>query len=588
MSAPAAVEARTLSERERLTLQVIARAKLPLAEKRAELEGDLGAFVEAAWPNIDSAEYKTSWAIDALCEHLQAVRDGQIRRLLVNYPPRASKTTVASIMFPAWVWSQRERSYLSGPQVRFLCGSYNHELSLTNSNLTRRLIYSPWYQKYWGKRFSFRADQNTKTKFDTSEGGARLATSVGGSLLGIGGDILVVDDPHNVASAESDAERATALNWWRELSTTRLNDPKQSAVVVIMQRLSEGDVSGEILSSESSDWCHLMIPAEYEWRRHCISSIGWQDPRGLDDDGEPLIAVASDGDRYPRDDAAAQELERREGELFWPERFGRAELARIKAELGPYMASGRLQQSPMPAKGGIFDRSWWQLWEHPNGKFPVVEFVVASLDSAFTANEQNDPSGLTVWGVFQHEHEGKKHRRIMLMHAWRKHLPFSGPRIDGEANETWAMYKQRTQHTWGLVEWVADTCARFRVHKLLIEAKASGISAAQELRNRYGSRDWAIQLCPVKGDKVARALAVQPMFSGGQIYAPARDWSEMAITELASFPMGRYDDLTDSSTQALKFLRDVGLAQTDAEKAEAERETVMHRPGRRLSALYPC
>jgi len=73
---------------------------------------------------------------------------------------------------------------------------------------------------------------------------------------------------------------------------TRLNDPKQSAVVVIMQRLAEGDVSGEILSSEwSSDWCHLMIPAEYEWRRHCISSIGWQDPRGLDDDGKPLIAV---------------------------------------------------------------------------------------------------------------------------------------------------------------------------------------------------------------------------------------------------------------------------------------------------------
>jgi len=219
MSAPAAVEARTLSERERLTLQVVARAKLPLAEKRAELEGDLSAFVEAAWPNIDSAEYKTSWAIDALCEHLQAVREGSIKRLLVNYPPRASKTTVASICFPAWVWSQRERSYLSGPQVRFLCGSYNHELSLTNSNLTRRLIYSPWYQKYWGKRFSFRADQNTKTKFDTSEGGARLATSVGGSLLGIGGDILVVDDPHNVASAESDAERVTALNWWRELST---------------------------------------------------------------------------------------------------------------------------------------------------------------------------------------------------------------------------------------------------------------------------------------------------------------------------------------------------------------------------------
>jgi predicted phage terminase large subunit-like protein len=573
MSAPAAVEARTLSERERLTLQVIARAKLPLAEKRAELEADLGAFVEAAWPNIDSAQYQSSWAIDALCEHLQAVKDGQIRRLLVNFPPRASKTTVASTCFPAWVWAQRERSYLSGPQVRFLCGSYNHDLALANSNMTRRLILSPWYQKYWGKRFSFRADQNTKTLFHNTENGARLATSVGGSLLGIGGDVLIVDDPHNVSSVESDAERATALAWWSELSTTRLNNPKQSALVCVMQRLAEGDVSGEILSSESSDWCHLMIPMEYEPARHCVTSIGWSDPRGSDEKGNVL---------------PIEQRDLNEGALMWPERFPAKELARIKAELGPYMASGRLQQSPMPAKGGIFDRSWWQLYEAPNGKFPALDYVVASLDSAFTANEQNDPSGLTVWGVFQHQHEGKKRRRIMLMHAWRKHLPFSGPRIERGPNETREAYKRRTQSTWGLIEHVEDTCTRFRVHKLLIEAKASGISAAQELRNRFGYLPFSVQLCQVKGDKVARALAVQPIFSNEQVYAPARDWSELVITEMSIFNKGRYDDLTDSATQALKYLRDVGMAQTDTEKADADNQTVMHRPGRRLSALYPC
>ena len=349
-------------EREQLTLQIVARARLPAAEARAELEGDLGAFVEKAWPNIDSAEYRSSWAVDALCEHLQAVSQGQIRRLLVNYPPRASKTTVASICFPAWVWAQRERSYLSGPQVKFLCGSYNHELALSNSNMTRRLILSPWYQKYWGKRFNFVSDQNTKTKFDTSAGGTRLSTSVGGSLLGIGGDVLILDDLHNVASVESDAERATALAWWSELSTTRLNDPKQSAIVVIMQRLHEEDVSGRILGSEwSPDWCHLMIPAEYEWRRHCVTSLGWQDPRGLDDNGQSLVAVAPSGERLPRDHEAALELERREGELFWPERFGPAELARIKGELGPFLSSGRLQQSPAPAKGGIFLREWFNL-----------------------------------------------------------------------------------------------------------------------------------------------------------------------------------------------------------------------------------
>src|SRR6516164_2816517 len=188
------------------------RAELEAAAARGrddelaqQLEGSFIDFVEAAWPAIDPAEYQPCWAIDALCEHLQALSEGQIRHLLVNFPPRCAKTTVASIFYPAWTWAQSQKTFLKGPQVRFLCGSYNHDLSLTNSNSTRRLILSPWYQRLWGHRFNFREDQNTKTKFDTSVGGTRLATSVGGSLLGIGGAVLIVDHPHNTEEAESDA-----------------------------------------------------------------------------------------------------------------------------------------------------------------------------------------------------------------------------------------------------------------------------------------------------------------------------------------------------------------------------------------------
>jgi hypothetical protein len=491
-----------LTEREQLVLRVIARARIPLAEERERLEGDLGAFVEAAWSSIDSSQYQSSWCTDALCEHLTAVADGQIERLLVNYPPRAAKTSITSICFPAWIWAQRERSYLAGPQVRVLAGSYNHELSLANSNMTRRLMLSPWYQRLWGKRFTLRADMNTKGVFENSENGSRRAISVGGSLLGIGGDIIIIDDPHNTAQAESEAERSTALNWWKEISSTRLNDPTRTAITVIMQRLHEADVSGEILSSESAgDWTHLMIPARYEWRRHCYTSLKWNDPRGCDANGESLVAFDAEGVRYPRDAAAEVELEKREGALFWPERFDDRALKRIESELGPYLSSGRLAQRPSPAKGGVFDRAWWEVWEDPKGKFPVLEYIIASLDSAFTTKEANDPSALTVWGVFSLEegrtHTGvmgtkiidpnpKKKRRIILVHAWRKHLQFSGPRIERWPNETRLAYKQRTQHTWGLLEHVEDTCVRFKVHKLLIESKASGISAAQELRNRYG------------------------------------------------------------------------------------------------------
>jgi hypothetical protein len=531
---------RSLTERERLILRVIARARLTLAEERERLENDLGAFVEAAWPSIDGAEFKNAWCLHGLCEHLEAVADGQIRRLLVNFPPRASKTTITSICFPAWIFAQRERSHLKGPAVKFMCGSYGHELAMANSNMTRRLIQSPWYQKLWGRRFTLRADQNTKTKFDTSENGSRMAISVGSSLLGHGGDIILVDDPHNTAEIESEAERETALRWWAELSTTRLNDPKKSAIIVIMQRLHEDDVSGRILSESSDDWVHYCVPAEYEWRRHCTTVLGWNDPRGLDDDGKPLVVFDQDGVRLPRDTAAEVELEKREGTIFWPERFGPRELARIKAELGPYLSSGRLAQMPAPSRGGVFERSWWQLYESKDGKFPPFEYVIASVDSAFTAKEQNDPTGFTMWGVF---FDGGKtlqvngqlvntngHRRIMLIKAWRKHLPFSGPRIERGEREPWMHYKRRTQDSWGLLEWLYDSISNhayppshprhWMAHKLLIEAKASGISAAQELQNRFRFAQSAIQLVNPKGDKLARALAVQPCSANSESMRP--------------------------------------------------------------------
>jgi hypothetical protein len=287
-----------ISARDRLKARVIARALLPLAEERERLEGSLLKFVEAAWPSLDSSEYQSSFAIEAICDHLQAVTEGHIRKLLINCPPRSGKTLVTSVCFPAWTWARREQSYLSGPQVRFLCGSYNDDLSLQNSTKHRQLLQSPFYQKYWAKRFKMRLDQNTKSNFQNDKGGARISTSARGSLLGIGGDLILLDDPHNL-TVESEAERTQALNWWKEISTTRLNNPKLSGIVVIMQRLHEEDISGAWLSSEATDdLVHLNIPMEYEWRRHCRTVLGWQDPRGLDDNGAPLVAFDAEGTRY--------------------------------------------------------------------------------------------------------------------------------------------------------------------------------------------------------------------------------------------------------------------------------------------------
>jgi predicted phage terminase large subunit-like protein len=144
------------------------------------------------------------------------------------------------------------------------------------------------------------------------------------------------------------------------------------------------------------------------------------------------------------------------------------------------------------------------------------------------------------------------------------------------------LWAQRTQRHQGLLEWVRHSCQRFKV----IEAKASGISASQELQNRYGREGYAIQLCKASGDKLARTLAVQATFSQGMVYAPVKDRAELLITQAAVLPKGKHDDLVDSMTQAISYVRGVGGAQTDEETRAEENERVTHRP--RPRALYPC
>lgn len=514
------------------------------------MEASLIEFFEAAWPNIDPAPFVPGWHLEAIAEHLQAVAEGQIRRLLINVPPRHTKTLLTSVAFPAWVWAQKPDPDipLIGPQVKFMCLSYGDGLAMDNATLARRLISSEWYQERWGHRVKITGDQDAKNKFDTTAGGTRISSSFGAGVLGRGADIKIIDDPHKVDEAESEIARERVIRTYDGTLKSRVTDPKISAEVTIMQRLHEDDLAGHLLE-QGDDIVLLRLPAEYESKYHCRTVLGWEDPRT------------------------------EEGDLLWPERFGLEELAPFKRN--PYEWSGQWQQAPVPRGGAIFRREWWQLWESVDGKFPELDYVVASLDGAFTEKEENDPSGFTVWGVWSDNGV----RKLILIDAWRKHLQLHGPRINQVACETKKQYEFRTKPQWGLVEWVAYSCRRFKVDRLLIEGKANGIDVANEMQRLYGDEQWSVQLEPVKGDKVARALAVVPAFTQELVYAPDRDWAEMVIAEMEVFPKGRHDDCTDSATQALKHLRMVGLIQHPDERVAEEDRRTAYRP--KAGALYP-
>ncbi len=534
-------------------------------------QGGLMAFVRYFWHVLEpETPFVEAWPLYAMCEHLEAVTAGEINRLLINVPPGFMKSLLTDVFWPAWEWGPMNMAHL-----RYVTFSYSASLTERDNGRFGDLICDPEYQALYGARVRLIVrGRPGVTKVQNTKKGWKLASSVGGVGTGERGNRVILDDPHNVKEAESEVVRAETVRWFREAMSNRLNDLERDAIVVIMQRVHEDDVSG-VIQTAGLDYTILCIPMEYDWTRP-PTTIGWTDPRG---------------------DAEVPDDETADGEGAWDDRFPPHVRERTKREIGPYAWAGQYQQAPAPRGGGIFQRSWWQLWAPDDGRFPSFEYLVASLDSAYTEKEENDPSALTIWGVFTNE-DGQ--RRIMLVHAWRKHLAFSADRAklsplpDGNRflwqgkrwieSPGWTRWRKRTQPHWGLIEWVDDTCSQFRVDRLLIEAKASGISAAQELRNRFGLKQWAIELVPVVGDKYARALACQPTFSQQMVYAPECDWSQIVIAEMAVFPKGKFKDLTDSTTQGIKHLRERGLAQTDEEVHAAEIEAVTHKPRRK--ALY--
>ena len=241
------------------------------------------------------------------------------------------KSLTVSVFWPVWEW-------IRFPHRRWLFASYALSLSVRDSLKCRRLIESPWFQERWGDRFQLTGDQNRKERFENNKTGHRIATSVGGSATGEGGDRVVVDDPHNVRHRESDPIRRATLVWWDETMSTRLNDPKTGARVIVMQRIHEKDLSGHVL--EQGGYEHLCLPAEFEPARKCTTKLPWSDER------------------------------KSEGELLWQERISRSEISDFKLRLGPSGYAGQFQQRPAPAGGARFRLEWFRYYERKDAETP--------------------------------------------------------------------------------------------------------------------------------------------------------------------------------------------------------------------------
>ncbi len=297
-------------------------------------------------------EYLHNWHIDLIGEYLEAVINGEIRRLNINMPPRYMKSIICNVALSAWVMGHR-------PSIQVLAASYADELALKFNTETRDVIQSEWFRRAF-PTLQMATDQNEKGYFRTTLNGHRKATSVGTSRIGFGGNLLIVDDPLNPKKAMSQVERDSANNWFNQSFYTRMNNKKKDAIIVVMQRLHENDLSGQLI--KDGGWENLNIQAIAD--THQIISYG-------------KVTV-----------------ERQAGDILHPDREGTVELEEAKVRLGTQGFSAQYQQKPTPADGEIFSLAWFRRYRET----PEFIRVVQSWDTAYKPDQINDPSVCTTWG----------------------------------------------------------------------------------------------------------------------------------------------------------------------------------------------
>lgn len=336
---------------------------------------DLKAFLIKVFEMLNPGQtFRDNWHIDAICHQLALCYLGRTRRLIITLPPRHLKSLCSSITFVLWFLGKR-------PHAHIICASYSEGLAVSFANERRTLMQTAWYKKVFPKA-KISKTKNTETEIVITAGGRIVSTSVGGTLTGKGGNLIVIDDPIKADDAMSDVERKRVNDWFRNTVYTRLNDPKNDIIVIVMQRVHMNDLVGEVLELE--EWEVLDLPA-----------IAQEDQEIEIDDGV----------FHPR----------KEGDVLHPEHCDLAELEKRRIILGSTGFSAQYLQRPVPPGGVIYLRKWFRSFD-PEQIRDRVEHIWQSWDTAGQVNEGNSYSVCLTFGVI----EG----RVYLLHVYRDRLEY--------------------------------------------------------------------------------------------------------------------------------------------------------------------
>lgn len=472
-----------------------------------------------------------SWGLpqEVVCAHLEAITWGRLRQLglrnraLANVPPGSMKSLLVSVFWAAWEW---------GP-----CGLHSNKFVQTSygpapvdrDNLKfQTLITSDWFQSKWPMRFLRNATDEMVNQFQ----GSRMSAPFG-SLTSLRGDRFVLDDPHSTETAESDNDREKTTRRFREGALNRLNDQEESAIVVIMQRLHQNDISGVILR-DLKGYVHINLPMEFEKDRACYTPLPVEGQQPLDmvydaDKQSWYLPTAIPPHRVKEMDGIApvkvykHDPRTREGQLLDPVRFPKEAVELIKVEMGSYAYAGQYQERPSPREGNLFKRAWFA--DKVIRVAPAGTRWVRAWDLGGTEETRGDPTAGVKMGKTP---DGR------FIVADCKHFRAEGDEV-----------RQ-------VIKSVAQTDGKAIMISLPQDPGQAGKTQAKDYVVMLAG--WLVRARPETGDKLVRAEPFSVQCEAGNVYFLEGEYLEPYIDELCEFPSGRHDDRVDASSTAFARL----------------------------------
>lgn len=455
----------------------------PVAKARvleAILRSDFYSFVQAVFPLVSpNRPLLTNWHLEAMAYALTRVLKGELRRLIILVPPRSLKSICASVAFPAFALGHN-------PKLRFICASYAENLAFAHARSCRDVMRSQLYQRLFAQT-QIVTGRDSQLEFATSKGGYRLSASVGGTLTGRGGNIVVIDDPMKAQDAFSESARESVREWYSNTLLSRLDNKAEDAIVLVMQRLHVDDLAGHLL--EQGGWTLLSLPA--------IAEIEHEVPSG-----------------------PGRVHRRKAGEILHPEREPQSVLDEAKSEMGTMAFSAQYQQTPVAEDGNLVKWAWFRFFDDPPHRI-AGDRIIVSWDTALS---QKELASYSVAVVLQIRGE-----TVYVLDVVRDRLEYPDLR-----RKVIALHRQ----------W-RTACDGY---SLLIEDKGSGMGLIQELRREH---IHAIAIKPEGDKAMRMSNQTGHIEAGAVWLPRRAAWLEEFRRELCAFPGGRYDDQVDAFSQAL-------------------------------------